>query len=381
MGFSNNLSKEEVIRYSRHLLLPEFGEKGQLKLKNSRVLIVGAGGLGAPLLLYLTAAGVGTIGIVDFDTVELSNLQRQILFTEKDLGSYKVERAIIRLQELNPHVKINQYNEKLTSANALNILKDYDIVADGSDNFPTRYLVNDACVLLNIPNVYGSIYRYEGQVSVFNLIDAQGEIGPNYRDLYPTPPPPELVPNCSEGGVLGVLAGVVGSLQASEVIKVLTNTGTALSGRLFIIDTLSFETKTIKFRKNPSGYEIKELMDYEEFCGANLDHANNMVKEITVQELKQMMEQDAEYQLIDVRSALEHHVANIGGDLMPLETLFDYYDKINQDKQVVLYCKVGIRSMEAILRLQDKYQFTNLYNLKGGINAWATEIDSNFAQQ
>ncbi len=380
MGSNKKLSKEEIIRYSRHLLLPEFGEEGQQKLKTARVLVVGAGGLGAPLLLYLTAAGVGTIGIVDFDIVELSNLQRQILFTEKDIGEPKVDQAISRLQELNPHITFVSHKEKLSSANALDILKNYDIVADGSDNFATRYLVNDACVLLHIPNVYGSIYRYEGQVSVFNLKDQYGEPGPNYRDLYPTPPPPALVPNCAEGGVLGVLAGIIGSLQASEVIKVLSQTGEALRGRLFIIDTLTFETQTVKFRKNTSGYEITKLIDYEEFCGTN-NMVNIMVKEITVQELKKMKDRDAVYQLVDVRSPLEHQMANIGGDLMPLESLFDYADKINKEKQVVLYCKVGIRSMEAILRLQDKYNFTNLYNLKGGINAWATEIDTSFASK
>jgi len=379
MTASKNLSKEELIRYSRHLLLPEFGEEGQAKLKKARVLVVGAGGLGAPLLLYLTAAGVGTIGIIDFDIVELSNLQRQILFTEEDIGESKVGRAISRLKELNPHTSFIGHQEKLTAGNALDILKEYDIVADGSDNFATRYLVNDACVLLRIPNVYGSIYRYEGQVSVFNYTDETEVAGPNYRDIYPTPPPPELVPNCAEGGVLGVLAGIIGSLQASEVIKVLSQTGKVLSGRLFIIDTLTFETQTVKFRKNTSGYEITKLIDYEEFCSTN-NPDEGMVKEITVQELKQMKDSDAVFQLIDVRSPLEHQIANIGGDLMPLENLFNYFDEVSKDRQVVLYCKVGIRSMEAILRLQEKYEFTNLYNLKGGINAWATEIDNNFAK-
>ncbi len=376
---NSSFTKEELIRYSRHLILPEFGEPGQLKLKKAKVLVVGAGGLGAPLLLYLTAAGVGTLGIVDFDEVELSNLQRQVLYGQESLGQPKIQAAVERLTALNPHIQLNVYQEKLTSANALEILKGYDVVADGTDNFPTRYLVNDACVLLGIPNVYASIYRYEGQVAVFNYTDENGNQGPNYRDLYPTPPPPEMVPNCAEGGVLGVLAGIVGSMQASEVIKVITGTGTVLSGRLLIIDTLSMETRIIKYPKASPGHEIKELIDYEEFCGMNKPLSPFEVKEISVQELNTLLKTGQDIQLIDVRTAFEHHIANIGGDLIPLEDIVNRLDQISRDKQVVLYCKVGIRSTEAILHLQNVYNFTNLYNLTGGINAWANEIDNTFS--
>ena len=380
MANYKDFTKKELERYSRHLILPQFGEEGQTRLKKAKVLIIGAGGLGSPLLLYLTAAGVGTIGIVDFDKIELSNLQRQLLFSEEDIGKSKIQAAHSRLKSLNSNIKFKLHEEKLTSDNALQILKDYDVIADGTDNFPTRYLVNDACVLLDKPNVYGSIYRFEGQVSVFNYIDAEGNMGPNYRDLFPIPPPPEMVPNCAEGGVLGVLAGIIGSMQASEVIKVLTGIGTTLSGRLFIIDTLSFETRTIKLRKAAEGKAISELIDYEEFCGMNNNTSPYEVNEITVQELSNMINNGDEFQLIDVRTAFENHVANIGGDLMPLEEIVSYVDEISKSKQVVLYCKVGIRSMEAILHLQSVYDFTNLYNLKGGINAWAIEIDNKFAQ-
>jgi len=380
MAKNKDFTKEELERYSRHLILPQFGEEGQVKLKKAKVLIIGAGGLGSPLLLYLTAAGVGTIGIVDFDNIELSNLHRQLLFSEEDIGKSKIQAAYSRLKSLNSNIEFKLHEERLTSDNALQILKDYDVIADGTDNFPTRYLVNDACVLLDKPNVYGSIYRFEGQVSVFNYVDADGVVGPNYRDLFPVPPPPEMVPNCAEGGILGVLAGIIGSMQANEVIKVITGIGTSLSGRLFIIDSLSFETRTIKLRKAAEGKAISELIDYEEFCGMNNNTSPYEVNEITVQELNNMINNGDEFQLIDVRTAFENHVANIGGDLMPLEEIVNYIDEISKSKQVVLYCKVGIRSMEAILHLQSVYDFTNLYNLKGGINAWATEIDNKFAQ-
>jgi molybdopterin/thiamine biosynthesis adenylyltransferase/rhodanese-related sulfurtransferase len=378
MAQSKDFSKDELARYSRHIILPEFGEAGQAKLKNAKVLIIGAGGLGSPLLLYLTAAGVGTIGIVDFDNIELSNLQRQLLFSEDDLGKSKVQAAYDRLKSLNSNIEFRLYEEKLTSNNALEILKDYDVIADGTDNFPTRYLVNDACVMLDKPNVYGSIYRFEGQVSVFNYVNNEGDRGPNYRDLFPKPPPPEMVPNCAEGGVLGVLAGIIGSMQANEVIKLITGIGNTLSGRLFIIDTLSFETRTVKLRKGAEENIISELIDYEEFCGMNNNESPYDVKEISVHELKDMINNGDEYQLIDVRTAFENHVANIGGDLIPLEEIVDHIEEISRTKQVVLYCKVGIRSMEAILHLQSVYEFSNLYNLKGGINAWASEIDNKF---
>ena len=377
---SDKFSKEELIRYSRHILLPEFGEEGQLKLKNASVLVIGAGGLGSPVLLYLTAAGVGNIGIADFDEVDLSNLQRQILFSEDDIGESKANAALLKLKALNPHISFNIHKEKLTSKNALEVIEDYDIIADGSDNFPTRYLINDACVILDKPYVYASIYRHEGQVSVFNFIDVEGERGPNYRDLFPVPPPPNMVSSCAEGGVIGVLAGIIGSMQASEVIKIITGIGTTLSGRLFIIDTLSFETQTIKLGSGRSHTEIKELIDYDEFCNMNNNNSPYEVNEITVQELDEMIKKGADFELIDVRTEFEHHIANIGGKIMPLEEIVNYIDDISRDKQVVLYCKVGIRSMEAILHLQGVYEFSNLYNLKGGINAWATQIDNKFAQ-
>ena len=377
---SDKFSKEELIRYSRHILLPEFGEEGQLKLKNASVLVIGAGGLGSPVLLYLTAAGVGNIGIADFDEVDLSNLQRQILFSEDDIGESKANAALLKLKALNPHISFNIHEEKLTSKNALEVIEDYDIIADGSDNFPTRYLINDACVILDKPYVYASIYRHEGQVSVFNFIDVEGERGPNYRDLFPVPPPPNMVSSCAEGGVIGVLAGIIGSMQASEVIKIITGIGTTLSGRLFIIDTLSFETQTIKLGSGRSHTEIKELIDYDEFCNMNNNNSPYEVNEITVQELDEMIKKGADFELIDVRTEFEHHIANIGGKIMPLEEIVNYIDDISRDKQVVLYCKVGIRSMEAILHLQGVYEFSNLYNLKGGINAWATQIDNKFAQ-
>lgn len=377
---SDKFSKEELIRYNRHILLPEFGEEGQRKLKNASVLVIGAGGLGSPVLLYLTAAGVGNIGIADFDDVDLSNLQRQVLFSEGDVGESKASTALKRLKELNPHISINLHKEKITSKNALEVIKDYDIIADGSDNFPTRYLINDSCVILDKPYVYASIYRHEGQVSVFNFIDAEGQRGPNYRDLFPVPPPPNMVPSCAEGGVIGVLAGIIGSMQANEVIKIIAGIGTTLSGRLFIIDTLSFETQTIKLGLGRTHTEIKELIDYDEFCNMNNNNSPYEVNELTVQELDEMIKKGADFELIDVRTEFEHHIANIGGKIMPLEDIVNHVDEISREKQVVLYCKVGIRSMEAILHLQGVYEFENLYNLKGGINAWATEIDNKFAQ-
>jgi molybdopterin/thiamine biosynthesis adenylyltransferase/rhodanese-related sulfurtransferase len=380
MDSYSNFSQAELNRYSRHLILPEFGVDGQLKIKNAKVLIIGAGGLGSPVLLYLTAAGVGTIGIVDNDTVDLSNLQRQVLFTDSDIGNSKVETAVDRLKRLNNNVKFEVYKKKITSENALAIIAGYDVIVDGTDNFPTRYLVNDACVIAGKPNVYGSIYRYEGQVSVFNYKESDGSRGPNYRDLYPTPPPASMVPNCAEGGVLGSLAGIVGSMQANEVIKVLTGKGTTLSGRLFIIDTHSFETRTIKLRVAGDRPEIIKLIDYDKFCGMSNSKEPFNITEIRPTELKEMIDKGDDFQLIDVRTEFEHHIANIGGDIFPLDEIVEHIDKISKTKKVVLYCKVGIRSTEAILHLQSVYEFTNLINLEGGINAWAVEIDNKFAQ-
>ena len=370
-----HLSKEELARYSRHIIIPEFNIEGQKKLKAAKVLVIGTGGLGSPMLLYLAAAGVGTIGIVDFDVVDDSNLQRQVLYSVKDVGRPKVEAAKERILGLNPHINVIAYNEHLSSKNALEIFKDYDVVADGTDNFPTRYLVNDACVLTGIPNVYASIFRFDGQVSVFNYNN-----GPNYRDLYPEPPPPGLVPSCAEGGVLGVLPGIIGSLQANEVIKVITGIGETLSGRLFAFDALNFSTKIFKIGKdksNPLNGEnptIKELIDYQQFCGIVPDVINEKVKEITVQELKQKIDAKEDFQLIDVREKHEYDFVNLGAELIPLNTVLDNVEKFSRDKQVIIHCKGGVRSAKAIQALEEK-GFINLYNLKGGIVAYAKEVD------
>ncbi|HZG23121.1 MAG TPA: molybdopterin-synthase adenylyltransferase MoeB, partial [Chitinophagaceae bacterium] len=289
MEHHTKFSAAELARYNRHIIIPEFGLEAQEKLRDSKVLVVGSGGLGSPVLLYLAAAGVGTIGIVDFDVVDDSNLQRQVLFGVTEIGKPKVEAARRRLEELNPYIKLNIYNTQLTSENALDIIKQYDVVADGTDNFPTRYLVNDACVLLNKPNIYASIYQFEGQVSVFNYRNKEGELGPNYRDLYPTPPPPGMVPSCAEGGVLGVLPGIIGSLQALEVIKVVTGVGETMSGRFYIFDALNFESRTFKIRRNPANPvngenpTIHALIDYEQFCG--MKAVETPVREITAKEL------------------------------------------------------------------------------------------------
>jgi len=374
-------SKEELERYSRHLIIPEFNIEGQRKLKAARVLVVGTGGLGSPLLLYLTAAGVGHIGILDFDVVDETNLQRQVLFTVDDVGKSKAEAAKIRLEKLNPHVNFTVHNVQLTSANALDIIKDYDVVADGTDNFPTRYLVNDACVILGKTNVYASIFRFEGQVSVFNYKKADGTFGPHYRDLFPAPPPPGLVPSCAEGGVIGVLPGIVGSLQANEVIKVVTGVGEPLAGRLFLLDALTFETRTLKLHKDPNTPEIKELIDYDQFCGIDGDKQNEKkIKEVTVSELYDMQVKGEDFQLIDVREPYEYEIANLGGELIPLKTVLNNIDKISSSKKVVVHCRSGARSAQAIEALKKKYGFDNLYNLKGGILAWANEIDPEMAK-
>lgn len=370
-------SNEEIERYSRHLILPEFNIAGQRKLKNSKVLIVGAGGLGCPMLQYLAAAGVGTIGIVDFDVVDKSNLQRQILFTVDDVGKPKATVAAKKLAKLNPEINISSINEKLTSENALEIIKNYDLVADGTDNFPTRYLVNDACVILKKPNVHGSIYRFEGQVSVFNFQFDDGSAGPQYRDIFPSPPPPGLVPNCAEGGVLGVLPGIIGTFQASEIIKVLTGIGEPLVGRLFFLDALTFETRTMKIRKNPNLPPITELIDYEDFCGVPGTNSID-IAEITVEELKDMMDRgQGGFQVVDVREPYEYEIGNLGGLLIPLGDIENRSDEIPSSGKTVILCRSGIRSQEAIERLQ-KLGFTNLYNLRGGVLEWADKIDKTF---
>lgn len=361
-----NFTKEELARYNRHIIIPEFGIEAQKKLKAGKVLVIGSGGLGSPLLLYLAAAGVGTLGIVDLDVVDDSNLQRQVLFGVQDIGIPKVEAAKIRLKQLNPHIKIKTYNTQFTSKNALEIIKDYDVVADGTDNFPTRYLVNDASVLAGIPNVYASIFQFEGQVSVFNYTDKNGTKGPNYRDLYPTPPEPGLIPNCAEGGVLGVLPGIIGSLQANEVIKVITGVGEPLSGRFFIFDALTFETRTLKITKRANSTEIKELIDYEQFCG--ISAIEKPVKEISTLELENWISNGEDFQIIVVRETSEYEQINIGAHLIPLGEVIARNHEIEREKKVVIHCRSGARSAKAIRQLEE-IGFDNLYNLKGGILA------------
>lgn len=372
-------SKEELARYNRHILIKEFGIEAQKKLKAARVLVIGSGGLGSPMLLYLAAAGIGNIGIVDFDVVDDSNLQRQVLFGVNEVGKSKAEAAKQRLQSLNPFINIHAHNLKLTSKNALELIANYDVIADGTDNFPTRYLVNDASVLAGKPNVYASIFQFEGQISVFNYRDSKGELGPNYRDLYATPPPPGLVPNCAEGGVLGVLPGIIGSLQALEVIKIVTGVGDVLSGRFFIFDALTFEARTFNLKRNSanplngSNPTIKELIDYEAFCG--LKTVERTVKEISVKELYDWQVRGEDFQLIDVREQHEYDIVNLGAELIPLGTVAQHADKIDRKKKVVVHCKTGARSAKAIRELEDKFGFKNLYNLKAGIFGYIDDVN------
>jgi sulfur-carrier protein adenylyltransferase/sulfurtransferase len=372
-----NFSTAELTRYARHFVLPDFGMEGQQRLKKGSVLVVGAGGLGSPVLLYLAAAGVGRIGIIDADKVDDSNLQRQVLYTTKDIGKYKVKAAKKRLLALNPHIQIDTYPYTLTSANALKIINLYDVVADGTDNFSTRYLVNDACVLCEKVNVYASIFRFEGQVSVFNFTQKKGERGVNYRDLFPVPPPPDLVPNCAEGGVLGVLPGIIGSMQANEVLKILSGVGEPLSGRLFVFDAASFTTRVLKVFKDPNYEPIKELIDYDIFCAAPQPPKGESIQDLeslSVQEFHRWQTQGIDFQLIDVREAYEYEVSNLGGTLIPLSILTEKLDFIEKNKPVVVHCKSGARSTKAILELK-RLGFKNLLNLQGGILAYAKEID------
>lgn len=383
-------SKEELERYSRHLIIPEFNIEGQKRLKHARVLVVGTGGLGAPLLLYLTAAGIGTIGIVDFDIVDYSNLQRQVLFTTADVGMPKVEAARERLSALNPFVKFEVFNTRLDSSNALDIISRFDIVADGTDNFPTRYLVNDACVLAEKVNVFASIFRFEGQASVFNYLYADGSRGPNYRDLFPTPPPPGLVPSCAEGGVIGVLPGILGSLQANEVIKVVSGVGEPLAGRFFQFDAAEFKTRIFKITKDPDNPLTgqnptqTELIDYEFFCGINLNHTTMANQEsngqLSVTTLNDWIKSGKDFQLIDVREPYEFEIANIGGTLIPKGEILKHLEKIDPQKDVAFLCRSGKRSQDVIDLLQREYGLKNLYNITGGILAWADEIDHGMAK-
>jgi adenylyltransferase/sulfurtransferase len=388
------LSNDEISRYSRHLILPEVGMEGQQKLKAAKVLCVGTGGLGAPLALYLTAAGVGTLGLVDFDTVDASNLQRQIIHSTATVGKLKVDSAEVALKGLNPYVNVVKHNTMLTSANALEIFKDYDIIADGTDNFQTRYLVNDACVLLGKPNAYGSIFRFEGQASVFATED-----GPCYRCLYPEPPPPGLVPSCAEGGVLGILPGLVGVIQATEVIKLILGIGETLAGRLLLIDALGMNFRTLKLRKNPdcpvcgTHPTVKALIDYDQFCGIEKpasvgplevarDKAVNAapvvdgIPQISVEELKKKLDAKEDFFLLDVREPHEYKIANLGAPLIPVGELEKRVGELSaeKDREIVIHCRSGARSQKAALILK-KAGFAHVENLAGGILAWADKID------
>jgi molybdopterin/thiamine biosynthesis adenylyltransferase/rhodanese-related sulfurtransferase len=371
------LSSDEILRYSRHLILPEVALEGQQRLKASRVLLIGAGGLGSPLALYLAAAGVGTIGLVDFDVVDVTNLQRQIVHGSKDVGRPKLESARDRLKDLNPHIHVEGYETRLTSENALEIVRDYDIVIDGTDNFATRYLTNDACVILGKPNVYGSIYRFEGQSSVFAT-----EEGPCYRCLYPEPPPPGLVPSCAEGGVLGVLPGLVGTIQATEGIKLLLGIGEPLIGRLLLIDALSMQFRTMRLRKNPNcpacgTREIRELIDYDQFCGVGGDPLQDPhgIPEITPAELAAKQARRDDFDLIDVREPHEWAIARIpGARLVPLGTFTESLSSFDSARDIVVTCKMGGRSAKAVRQLQAA-GFKKVWNLAGGILRWSDDVD------
>jgi adenylyltransferase/sulfurtransferase len=388
------LSNDEIARYSRHLILPEVGMEGQQKLKAAKVLCVGTGGLGAPLALYLAAAGVGTIGLVDFDTVDASNLQRQIIHSSATVGKLKVDSAEIMLKGLNPHLNVIKHNTMLTSANALEILKDYDVIADGTDNFQTRYLVNDACVLLGKPNAYASIYRFEGQASIFGAPQ-----GPCYRCLYPEPPPPGLVPSCAEGGVLGILPGLLGVIQATETIKLILGIGEPLIGRLLLVDALGMSFRTLKLRKNPEcpvcglNPTVTELIDYDQFCGIEkptsvgpLEVARDKavgdhpivdgIPQITVEELKRKLDAKEDIFVLDVREPHEYLIANLGAPQIPVGEVERRIGELaaQKNREVIVHCRSGARSQKAALVLKQA-GFTNVSNLTGGILAWADKID------
>lgn len=362
-------SKQELARYARHFALPDFGIEGQIKLKNSRVLVVGAGGLGCPVLLYLAAAGVGHIGIIDGDVVDDSNLQRQVLYTVADVGKSKAIAAKERLLAMNPHIDIQAFTQHLTAENALGIISKFDVIADGTDNFPTRYLVNDACVLTGKVNVYASIFRFEGQISVFNLPENDGERGINYRDIFPTPPPAGLIPDCAEGGVLGVLPGIIGSMQANEVIKVLTNIGEPLSGRLFLFDAQTFTAKSLKIKKSLHYKPIEKLIDYDIFCGVK----TASIPEISIIDFKKMQAQNIDFQLIDVREPYEYVVSNIGATLYPLSILSEKATFLSKKTPIIVHCQSGARSAKAVAELQ-KLGFNNALSLKGGIKAYLENL-------
>ena len=374
------LSHDEIARFSRHLILPEVGMEGQKRLKGASVLCVGTGGLGSPLLLYLAAAGVGRLGIVDFDVVDHSNLQRQVIHGTSWVGKPKIESAKARILEINPHCQVDLYETALTSENALEIIRPYDIVCDGTDNFPTRYLVNDACVLLGKPNVYGSIFRFEGQATVFNL-DAES---PNYRDLFPEPPPPGLVPSCAEGGVVGVLPGIIGVIQATEAVKIITGIGTTLSGRLLLFDALKMSFRELKLRPSPERPVIDKLIDYQEFCGvggtAPGQEEAGAVESISVSELKTLLDAGADdIVLLDVRMPQEAEIATIpGAVLVPLDqiengTAIEQVRELAAGKRLYAHCKLGGRSAKALIAL--KREGIDGINVSGGIDAWSQEVD------
>jgi adenylyltransferase/sulfurtransferase len=374
------LTSADLSRYARHLILPEVGMEGQQKLKAARVLCIGAGGLGSPLALYLAAAGIGTLGIVDFDVVDASNLQRQIIHSTKDIGRKKLDSAEEKLTALNPSLNVVKHEMMLTSGNALDILKDYAIVADGTDNFPTRYLVNDACVLLGKPNVYGSIFRFEGQASVFATRE-----GPCYRCLYPQPPPPGLVPSCAEGGVLGILPGLVGVIQATEVIKLILGKGEPLIGRLLLVDALAMRFRELKLQKNPEcpvcgqNPTVTRLIDYQQFCGiapeTNQEKPlKNGIPQMSVQELKRRLDAGEDLLILDVREPYEYQIANIGGKLIPPNEVPQRLAEIDRNREIVVQCRSGGRS-QRIAEFLAKQGYPNVKNLAGGILAWADQID------
>ncbi|HEX3856667.1 MAG TPA: molybdopterin-synthase adenylyltransferase MoeB [Verrucomicrobiae bacterium] len=375
------LNNDEIRRYSRHLILPEVGLAGQKKIKAASVLCIGAGGLGSPIAMYLAAAGIGKIGIVDFDTVDFSNLQRQILHTDADVGRSKAESAKETIRGINPHCEVVIHNTRISSENALDLIRPYDIVVDGTDNFPTRYLTNDACVLLKKPNVYGSIFRFEGQASVF----APHLGGPCYRCLYPEPPPPGMVPSCAEGGVLGVLPGIIGCIQANEILKLALNKGTLLTGRLLLFNALDMKFRELKLRRDPAcpvcgdHPTIKELIDYEVFCGIEptpVDNGNP--DEVSVQEMKKALDDPKlGIKVIDIREPFEYEIAKIEGvPLLPMSELQNRFTELDPNTQYYLHCKVGSRSLSALSFLREQ-GFKYVKSVKGGINAWSDEIDRN----
>src|SRR5438270_1533281 len=377
-AWSAALSNEEILRYSRHLIMPEVGMEGQQRLKAARALCIGAGGLGSPLLMYLAAAGVGTLGVVDFDVVDFTNLQRQIIHSTADVGRRKLESAEETVRGINPFVKIEKFEERLTSANALALFRQFDVIVDGTDNFPTRYLVNDACVLTGKPNVYGSIFRFEGQASVFATKE-----GPCYRCLYPEPPPPGLVPSCAEGGVLGILPGLVGVMQATEVIKLILGQGEPLIGRLLLIDALGMKFRELKLRKNPdcpacgTHPTVTKLIDYNEFCGIRGEEkpVETGIPEMQVEELKRRLDAGDDLYVLDVREPHEYQICNIGGHLIPLGDLPKRVNELDSSREIVAHCRSGVRSAKAVGFLQQA-GFKKVHNLAGGILAWAERVDS-----